>query len=202
LFSFKYFKKLFNQFTLIFLIFILFDFFILGIYFGGLDLFDRFLFLNEELNINSFLSTETNVVDIKNSYVPINRFEIISISINFFKKFIFFGYGAGSFEKTFILFYEDLTLFYANHAHSDFIELMGEFGIVGLLIISLIFISLAKTTLNSFLDDDNYFKIMTLTLTLIFFINGFVDFSLNIPSNQYLFASLFSISLKKKSKVY
>lgn len=78
---------------------------------------------------------------------------------------------------------------------------MGEFGIVGLLIISLIFISLAKTTLNSFLDDDNYFKIMTLTLTLIFFINGFVDFSLNIPSNQYLFASLFSISLKK-SKVY
>ena len=79
---------------------------------------------------------------------------------------------------------------------------MGEFGIVGLLIISLIFISLAKTTLNSFLDDDNYFKIMTLTLTLIFFINGFVDFSLNIPSNQYLFASLFSISLKKKSKVY
>ena len=200
LFSFQYFKKILNQFILIALIFIVFDLFILGIYFGGLDLFDRFLFLNEELNFNDLLNREKNFSDVNNSLSPITRIEIISIGLNFFKEFLFFGYGGGSFQSAFILFYEKFNLYYANHAHSDFIELMGEYGIIGLLIILLIFYNIGKLSFKSFKDENNYFKIIILALIFLFLINGFVDFSLNIPSNQYLFASLYVIALKKKSK--
>jgi len=223
-------KNFFNKFSIIFYLIILFDLLIIGFYFGGSKLIDRFLFINEDLNIennldilkeikivgfyfggsklmdrflfiNEDLNLENNLDILKeinstisNSY---SRLDIIHISINLFYKFYLFGFGAGAYEQAFLLFNDIKIPFYANHAHSDFMELLAEIGIVGFCIALILFYQILKCYLNSKIKNENNLQLIFLILIIIFIINGFVDFSLNIPSNQYLFASLITLSIKK-----
>jgi len=108
-----------------------------------------------------------------------------------------FGFGAGAYEQAFLLFNDIKIPFYANHAHSDFVELLAEIGIVGFCIALILFYQILKCYLNSKIQNENNLQLIFLILIIIFIINGFVDFSLNIPSNQYLFASLITLSIKK-----
>jgi hypothetical protein len=61
----------------------------------------------------------------------------------------------------------------------------------------ILFYQILKYYLNSKSKNENNLQLIFLMLIIIFLINGFVDFSLNIPSNQYLFASLITLSIKK-----
>ena len=168
---------------------------IIGFYFGGSKLIDRFLFINEDLNIENNLDILKEINStISNSY---SRLDIIHISINLFYKFYLFGFGAGAYEQAFLLFNDIKIPFYANHAHSDFVELLAEIGIVGFCIALILFYQILKFYLNSKIKNENNLQLIFLILIIIFIINGFVDFSLNIPSNQYLFASLIALSIKK-----
>ena len=54
-----------------------------------------------------------------------------------FKKFILFGYGGGGFEYLFKINFQNLSKNFASHAHSDLIEFIGEFGLIGSTFISL-----------------------------------------------------------------
>jgi len=188
-------KNFFNKFSIIFYLIILFDLLIIGFYFGGSKLIDRFLFINEDLNIENNLDILKEINStISNSY---SRLDIIHISINLFYKFYLFGFGAGAYEQAFLLFNDIKIPFYANHAHSDFMELLAEIGIVGFCIALILFYQILKCYLNSKIKNENNLQLIFLILIIIFIINGFVDFSLNIPSNQYLFASLITLSIKK-----
>ena len=188
-------KNFFNKFSIIFYLIILFDLLIIGFYFGGSKLIDRFLFINEDLNIENNLDILKEINStISNSY---SRLDIIHISINLFYKFYLFGFGAGAYEQAFLLFNDIKIPFYANHAHSDFMELLAEIGIVGFCIALILFYQILKCYLNSKIQNENNLQLIFLILIIIFIINGFVDFSLNIPSNQYLFASLITLSIKK-----
>jgi len=188
-------KNFFNKFSIIFYLIILFDLLIIGFYFGGSKLIDRFLFINEDLNLENNLDILKEINStISNSY---SRLDIIHISINLFYKFYLFGFGAGAYEQAFLLFNDIKIPFYANHAHSDFVELLAEIGIVGFCIALILFYQILKCYLNSKIQNENNLQLIFLILIIIFIINGFVDFSLNIPSNQYLFASLITLSIKK-----
>ena len=184
-------KNFFNKFSIIFYLIILFDLLIIGFYFGGSKLIDRFLFINEDLNLENNLDILKEINStISNSY---SRLDIIHISINLFYKFYLFGFGAGAYEQAFLLFNDIKIPFYANHAHSDFMELLAEIGIVGFCIALILFYQILKCYLNSKIQNENNLQLIFLILIIIFIINGFVDFSLNIPSNQYLFASLITL---------
>jgi len=188
-------KNFFNKFSIIFYLIILFDLLIIGFYFGGSKLIDRFLFINEDLNIENNLDILKEINStISSSY---SRLDIIHISKNLFYKFYLFGFGAGAYEQAFLLFNDIKIPFYANHAHSDFVELLAEIGIVGFCIALILFYQILKCYLNSKIKNENNLQLIFLILIIIFIINGFVDFSLNIPSNQYLFASLITLSIKK-----
>jgi len=188
-------KKKINSLTLFFLIIFLFDILIIGIFFGGDKLLDRFNFFNESLpKISSNFVNENLDSSTQNQ---LSRYSLIILGIEYFKNFIFFGYGAGSFETVFLFFYKELNGFYANHSHADIIELIGELGIIGFLIVLLIFYKIFQNCLISISSQSNSSMILLIPLIFIFIINGFFDFSLNIPSNQYLFASLMTFSIKK-----
>ena len=106
-----------------------------------------------------------------------------------FKKFIFFGYGSGGFEYLFKINFENPTTIYAVHAHSDFIQFLGEFGIVGfcILILSLLFLCANK----KFISFKNFLLFYSLTFIFIF------DFSFHIPIIQFLFILLISVTNNK-----
>ena len=160
--------------TLILIIII--DILILGFYFGSEKVLNRFYFLGAELN----------------EYIPssledkLSRGNLTSFSIKQVKNFAFFGYGLGGFETLFKLSHPNLSSYYANHAHSDFSEFIGEFGLIGS---SLIFLSIAISFIKNKLF---YFKNLLLFYFLIIVL--LFDFSLHIPIIQFLLVFLLSIN--------
>ena len=165
------------------------DIFILGFYFGSDELIRRYSFLQSEINYYSLSSSEPNTFNT-------SRGTMAKFAFSEFKKFIFFGYGLGGFENLFqINFVNSTTKYsslYASHAHSDLIEFIGEFGLIGSALIIL--------SLKSFCTDKKNFLFKNfLLLYLLIFILIF-DFSLHIPVVQLLFVILFSINFEKINK--
>jgi len=171
-----FFKKKNKKFSNIILIIILFDLFILGIYFGSSHIIDRFLFLENEFS------------EILNTDVNLSRFQIIKFAFYQINDYLFFGYGPGSFEILFKLKFPNLLNSYANHAHSDLPQFIGEFGLVG-------FGFLLLSIKNIFFKSINYNLISCLLLFYLFIILIF-DFSLHIPLIQFLFVCFFILNQK------
>ena len=166
-----------KMFSLILILIIFLDIFILGFYFGGDKLVGRFMFLSDNLSIDSSLR-------------GISRLEIISFSFNEFKNYLIFGYGAGGFENIFKINFINSYSLFANHAHSDIFEFLGEFGIFGFTLLILSFSSI-------FFRKSNYsfkFNLLLIIGTIIFLF----DFSLHIPLIQILFVILIMLSINRE----
>tara|TARA_Y100000389_G_scaffold200152_1_gene239988 strand:+ start:142 stop:1461 length:1320 start_codon:yes stop_codon:yes gene_type:complete len=155
-----------NIFRNMILIIIIIDVFILGIYFGSSRIIERFSFLENEF------------AEINNSDINLSRFQVIKFAFYQINNYLFFGYGPGSFETLFKLKFPNLQNHFANHAHSDLIQFVGEFGLIG-------FILFLLSIMNFFLKL-NYNLKTNLVLFYILIIL-FFDFSLHIPLIQILF---------------
>ena len=155
-----------NTFRNIILIIVLIDIFILGIYFGSSRIINRFNLLDNEF------------AEIANADVNFSRFQIIKFAFYQMYDYLFFGYGPGSFEILFQINFPNLTNKYANHVHSDLFQFIGEFGLIGLL---LLFLSILSFFLKINYNIKNNLLIFYLIIILLF------DFSLHIPFIQFLF---------------
>ena len=173
-----------NRFFLITLIVIvLFDVLVLGFYFGSEKLLQRYSFLQNEINEYSPSS----------GVVSLSRGEMAKFAFIEFKKFMFFGYGGGGFENLLKINFQSLSTLFATHAHSDIMEFLGEFGLVGFTLITLSFLfSCANKKCFSF---KNFLLCYLLIFILIF------DFSFHIPIIQLLFVLLLSISYERSNKL-
>jgi O-antigen ligase len=166
-----------KSFRYIILLIIFFDILVLGIYFGSYQLFDRFYFLKDEL------------IGTTSSEVNLNRFEIIKFGLSQLYNFKFFGYGIGSFETLFKINFDNSNYLYANHAHSDVVEYIGEFGLVG-------FVLLIMSLIKFFFNKINYSFINLILISYLITLL-FLDFSLHIPIVQFSFIVFFSLNKKK-----
>jgi len=174
-------KNSFMFYSLILIIF--FDILLFGIYFGGFEIINRFAFLKNELisysNNNSLILTT-------------NRGDLALFGLHQLKNFLFFGYGSGSFEILFKIFYLNTDIKYANHAHFDFIEFAGELGIIGVAILFFVIFNCCKKI--NFKNLKNFYLLIFLITILSF------DFSFHIYLIQLIFLILFSIDISKKKK--
>jgi O-antigen ligase len=170
------FKKENNKiFRNIILIVILIDIFIFGIYFGSSRIVDRFSFLENEF------------AEIKNADINIARFQVIKFAFLQIYDYLIFGYGPGSFEVLFQIKFPNLIDSYANHAHSDLIQFIGEFGLVGL-ILFLLSISSFFFNINHNLKNNLLFSYLLIILLF--------DFSLHVPLIQVVFVIFFIFNQK------
>ena len=119
-----------------------------------------------------------------------------------FKEFWLFGYGAGAFELIFKLFYSiPPNEILAAHAHNDVIELMGEVGMIGILILFLLSLIYFKQLLNNINEERNYARFILLSsLLIILLIQSFVDFSLHIPGITTLLIIILSTGMINYNK--
>ena len=169
-----------SKFFLITLILIvLVDILILGFYFGSEKLLQRYLFLQNDI-IEYLPSAEQSFL---------SRADIVKFALVVSKKFVFWGYGGGGFEYLFKINFENLSTVYASHVHSDIIEFIGEFGLIGftLILLSLLFSCIKK----NFFSFKNILLLYLLLFILIF------DFSFHIPLIQLLFILLLSMNYNK-----
>jgi O-antigen ligase len=171
-----YFKEESNKsFRNIILIVILIDIFIFGIYFGSSRIVDRFNLLENEF------------AEIKNLDINISRIQVAKFALYQLYDYLFFGYGPGSFEILFQIKFPKLTNSYANHAHSDLVQFIGEFGLIGLIFF---LISILNFFLKIKYNLKNNLFLSYLLIILLF------DFSLHIPLIQYLFIIFFILNQK------
>ena len=158
---------------------VLFDIFIIGFYFGSEKLLERYSFLKQE--IIEYLPSTTEI--------NFSRGDISKFALSELKNFLYFGYGGGGFEYLFKINYENSSSVYAAHAHSDIIEFIGEFGIIGSFFILLsIFFLFIKNNIFCF---KNFLLFYLLLFMLIF------DFSFHIPIIQFILIILMSINYEK-----
>jgi O-antigen ligase len=179
----NFYKKKDNQSRFIFyslIVIILFDILILGFYFGGTQLIDRFAFLKSELNI---------YISENNQSLFISRGDIAKFILKELDNYLIFGYGSGNFELIFKNFYDKLGINFANHAHFDLSEFISELGLVGTLLLLIpIYKIFKKIKLKSI---KNFYLVVFVILILVF------DFSLHIPIIQIIVILLFSTNTKR-----
>ena len=171
------FKKYINPLSTIILFILLFDILILGLVFGNAKLVERY--------------AETSIIG------EAGRIRIHQFGFDQFKEFWLFGYGAGAFELIFKLFYNIPPAgVIAAHAHNDGVELIGEVGMIGILILLFLSLIYFKKLLNKINQERERARFILLSLLLIILlIQSFVDFSLHIPGIAILLVVILSFGL-------
>ena len=171
------FKKYINPLSTIILFILVIDVLVLGLIFGNAKLVERY--------------AETSIMG------EAGRIGLHQFGFNQFKEFWLFGYGAGAFELIFKLFYNippDGVI--AAHAHNDGVELIGEVGMIGILILLFLSLIYFKKLLNKINQERERARFILLSLLLIIlFIQSFVDFSLHIPGISILLIVILSMGL-------
>ena len=134
------------------------------------------------------------------------RIDLQTFAIEQFKKFWVFGYGNESFGQLFKIFFALPLGIFAQHAHNDGIELLGEIGILGVSILFLLYISYFRKIIHNINERKQLARFVLLTLLLItLFIQSLVDFSLHAPGVMVLLMTILSIGLinfKKNNDSY
>ena len=144
-------------------------------YFGSSRIIDRFSILDNEF------------AEIQNLDINLSRFQIIKFAFYQIYEYFIFGYGPGSFELLFQVKFPNVTNYYANHAHSDLIQFVGEFGLIGFTIFLL---SIANYFIKLNFNLKNNLLFIYLFIILLF------DFSLHIPFIQFLFVTFLTLNQK------
>jgi len=166
-----------NSLKYIVILILLIDILIVGLYFGGSKIVDRFYFLSNEF------------YEIYLDGINYSRFEIAKFSFFQLKNYLFFGYGTGGFQNLFQLNFPRSNHLYADHAHSDLVEFIGEFGLFGS--------SLLLLSISNFFINKNSYSFINMIILFYLIILLFFDFSLHSPIIQFLFVTSFTLNQKK-----
>jgi len=171
------FKKYINPLSTIILFILVFDILILGLVFGNAKLVERY--------------AETSIMG------EAGRIGLHQFGFTQFKEFWLFGYGTGAFELIFKLFYSIPPHgSIAAHAHNDGIELIGEVGMIGILILLSLSLIYFKKLLSKVNQERERARFILLSLLLIILlIQSFVDFSLHIPGITTLLIIILAFGL-------
>jgi len=180
------FKRYINPLSSIIIVILIFDVFVMSLFFGNARLIERVL--------------ETSVLK------ETTRLNLHTFGIDQFKNFWLFGYGNEAFGQIYKIFYimpKNLNSDYiATNVHNDGIELLGEVGILGISILLLLYISYFNIIKKNIKETKQFARFILLSLLLmILFFQSLVDFSLHTPGILILLMSILSIGLidlKKK----
>ena len=144
------FKKYINPLSTVIIFILIFDVFVMAIFFGNAKLIERYA--------ETSLLRETM------------RLNLQSFGFEQFKNFWLFGYGSGAFGEIFKIFYvlpENLSNSIADHVHNDGIELLGEVGVIGLLILFLLFTSYFRKIFKNINEKKQFSRFIILSLLVV-----------------------------------
>lgn len=138
------------------------------------------------------------------------RWEIFTHTWTAIKQFFPFGSGLGTFQPVFMAFQPPELPQFVNHAHNDYLELLLETGLWGVILISLFVLAYIAgwLALRHHHSWSRFHFIQTAAGISLFLmgLHSFVDFNLHLPANSIFFAFLAGIFLhrctqKQKSPV-
>ena len=179
------FKKYINSLSTIIIFILIFDVLVLGILFGNEKLITRY--------------AETTIIKEE------LRIELQKFSIDQFKNFWLFGYGSGAFGQVYKLFYimPEGSKHLARYAHNDGLQILGEIGLIGTLILLFLSFIYFKKLIQKIKYEREHFNYLPILIIIsILFFQSLVDFSLHIPGISILLMTILSVSLIDFKKNY
>lgn len=149
------------------------------------------ILLGVQNTVSKFLSTK-----VENA----GRFIRWPATVDMVSDFPLFGSGFGTYRYAFFLYDKAETGEWSTHAHSDYLELMAEGGIIG----SLLFLSLIGALIFSFIKmwmsrrhpGIRMIGIGIITGLFAAGLHSIFDFSLHIPSNMLTFVLILALGIK------
>src|SRR5208282_2208003 len=113
----------------------------------------------------------------------------------------FLGWGLGAFPIVYPEFRSFYTMFFVNHAHNDYLQLLVETGLAGFSIASwflvLVFRQAAGKLKNWTENASGAMTVAALLGCVGILVHSFLDFNLQIPANAALFYVLAAIAASK-----
>jgi O-antigen ligase len=126
-----------------------------------------------------------------------NRIDLFDYALPYVLDYLPFGSGAGSFSAAFLPYSGPEVVIPYDHAHNDYLEFLGEWGIVGCLPMGLaVLLSLGTAGFalrerhDSLLRAMGFGAFMGIVALLI---HSFVDFNWQIPANAGFFTVLLAM---------
>lgn len=132
------------------------------------------------------------------------RWEIFTHTWTAIKQFFPLGSGPGTFQPIFMAFQPPELPKFVNHAHNDYLELLLETGLWGIILIGLFFLAyitgwLALRHHHSW-GRFHFIQIAAGISLFLMGLHSFVDFNLHLPANSIFFAFLSGIFLHQRSQ--
>lgn len=129
------------------------------------------------------------------------RWVLYSTTFEAIQNFFPLGAGPGTTPQVYQLYQPTTINAFVNHTHNDFIELILDMGIFGLLIICLLMFFYIQRWRQLWQDKSSGFKLLQtgagvgILLALLY---SLTDFGLHTPANAIFFAFLFGVFLHKE----
>jgi O-antigen ligase len=147
--------------------------------------------LGVQNTLSKFLSTK-----IENA----GRFMRWPATVSMAGDFPLFGSGFGTYRYTFFLYDKAETGEWSTHAHSDYLEIAAEGGLIGSLLflslIGLLIFSIIKMWMNRKHPGIRMIGIGIITGLFAAALHSIFDFSLHIPSNMLTFMLIIGMGIK------
>ena len=129
-----------------------------------------------------------------------NRSDLRELSYEIIQDNLLFGTGAGTYRWTLPLYKDErLETGFYEHAHNDFLELLGEEGIVGFALIAAgIFLVLRRIAIGLSRRRDPLMRgalFAAFSGSLSLLVHGLVGFNLQIPANATYFFLVLGMGL-------
>jgi O-antigen ligase/Flp pilus assembly protein TadD len=130
---------------------------------------------------------------------PASRHQILKNSLNMVTDFPLAGAGFGSFRNVFPK-YHNLPLYgVLEHAHNDYLQLLAEGGIVGVILLLIFFAGLFRATFRTLKKRVEPYAVFVClgaaTGLLAIFSHSAADFNLHINANTLYFAFLCALAV-------
>jgi len=160
--------------------------------------------LSEGTSIVDRVSTLT---DFQSDQSASDRLSYYKLSLEYFKENPILGMGLGNWKIESIPYVIDRSNVYIfpYHAHNDFLEVLSELGIIGIILYSSIFLIIIFylfKLLNKFSQDYFKFGLVFVLFFTIYLIDASFNFPHARPVQQVVLLLVFSIILSKTIKQY
>jgi O-antigen ligase len=130
------------------------------------------------------------------------RWEIFNYTWMAIKQFFPLGSGPQTFQPVFFAFQPPELQNFVNHAHNDYLELLFETGLLGVLLLALSVILYGYGWLKlrkHHWDRFHFIQTAAGISLLLLALHGFADFNFHTPANMIFFAFLAGIFLHSSS---
>ncbi|WP_298609409.1 O-antigen ligase [uncultured Thiothrix sp.] len=152
------------------------------------------------------ISLSIGVIPILNRFIgqdPLEdaRWEFYQLTWTAIKQFFPLGTGPSTFQEVYRTLQPYDQIDFLNHVHNDYLELVFEIGLLGVVFTLLFFLVYIQGWLNlrtTAWDKTRFLKVASGISIGLLLIHTLVDFNFHVPANALIFSMLLGIFIKRK----